>query len=135
MRCGAKLHDSRPVVEAVGDMQDDLLAVDVGIHLTGLGGRGVDDEDITGVEVRGQVAEARVLHPARRPDEEAGELPVAYVVSDAPVDAAALDAECRRALASFKVPRAFVRVEALPRTALGKIQKHLLPPWKEAGRS
>ena len=63
------------------------------------------------------------------PDARRGELPVAYVVSDAPVDAAALDAECRRALASFKVPRAFVRVESLPRTALGKIQKHLLPPW------
>ena len=35
-----------------------------------------------------------------------------------------------RALASFKVPRAFVRVEALPRTALGKVQKHLLPSLK-----
>jgi len=33
-------------------------------------------------------------------------------------------------LASFKVPRAFVVVEKLPRTALGKIQKHLLPPWR-----
>jgi malonyl-CoA/methylmalonyl-CoA synthetase len=47
------------------------------------------------------------------------------------VDAAALEATCRRMLASFKVPRAFVRVEALPRTALGKVQKHLLPPWNE----
>jgi malonyl-CoA/methylmalonyl-CoA synthetase len=28
------------------------------------------------------------------------------------------------------VPRAFIRVDALPRTALGKIQKHLLPPWR-----
>jgi len=25
------------------------------------------------------------------------------------------------------VPRAFVQVDALPRTALGKVQKHLLP--------
>ena len=32
-----------------------------------------------------------------------------------------------RALASFKVPVAVVRVESLPRTALGKVQKHLLP--------
>ena len=44
---------------------------------------------------------------------------------------------CRRwsscaaaSLASFKVPRGFVRVDALPRTALGKVQKHLLPPWR-----
>jgi malonyl-CoA/methylmalonyl-CoA synthetase len=34
-----------------------------------------------------------------------------------------------RGLASFKVPRGFVRVDALPRSALGKVQKHLLPPW------
>jgi malonyl-CoA/methylmalonyl-CoA synthetase len=64
-------------------------------------------------------------------DDRRGELPVAYVVADAPLDAAALEAMCRRALASFKVPRAFVRVDALPRTALGKVQKHLLPAWKD----
>jgi len=28
------------------------------------------------------------------------------------------------------VPRAFIRIDALPRTALGKVQKHLLPPWR-----
>jgi malonyl-CoA/methylmalonyl-CoA synthetase len=63
------------------------------------------------------------------PDARRGELPVAYVVADVTLDSAALEATCRRALASFKVPRAFVRVDALPRTALGKVQKHLLPPW------
>jgi len=62
-------------------------------------------------------------------DERRGELPVAYVVADHPIDADALDATCRRALASFKVPRGFVQVGSLPRTALGKVQKHLLPPW------
>jgi acyl-CoA synthetase (AMP-forming)/AMP-acid ligase II len=56
-------------------------------------------------------------------------VPVAYVVSDGPVDAAVLRDACARALASFKVPRGFVRVDALPRNALGKVQKHLLPPW------
>jgi malonyl-CoA/methylmalonyl-CoA synthetase len=64
------------------------------------------------------------------PDPRRGELPVAYLVTDRPIDAPALEARCRRALASFKVPRAFVRVDALPRTALGKVQKHLLPPWR-----
>ena len=61
------------------------------------------------------------------PDERRGELPVAYVVADDSFDEAQTEAACRQALASFKVPRAFVRVESLPRTALGKIQKHLLP--------
>jgi malonyl-CoA/methylmalonyl-CoA synthetase len=64
------------------------------------------------------------------PDERRGELPVAYIVADETFDEAGRGRSCRQALASFKVPRAFVRVESLPRTALGKVQKHLLPPWK-----
>jgi malonyl-CoA/methylmalonyl-CoA synthetase len=64
-------------------------------------------------------------------DERRGELPVAYIVADGATDDA-LRATCARALASFKVPRAFVRVDSLPRTALGKVQKHLLPPWNPA---
>jgi malonyl-CoA/methylmalonyl-CoA synthetase len=66
------------------------------------------------------------------PDPVRGELPVAYVVVDpAAFDEAAVGARLRTQLASFKLPRAFVRVEALPRTALGKVQKHLLPKWRE----
>ncbi len=64
------------------------------------------------------------------PDERRGELPVAYVVADEAFDDGQAEAACRQALASFKVPRAFVRVDSLPRTALGKIQKHLLPAWR-----
>jgi malonyl-CoA/methylmalonyl-CoA synthetase len=66
------------------------------------------------------------------PDERRGEVPVAYVVADAAPDADALREACARSLASFKVPRAFVRVATLPRNALGKVQKHLLPPWSSA---
>ena len=58
-----------------------------------------------------------------------GEVPIAYVVGDDDLDVAALEGACRAQLASFKIPRAFVRVDALPRTALGKVQKHLLPKW------
>jgi malonyl-CoA/methylmalonyl-CoA synthetase len=61
------------------------------------------------------------------PDERRGEVPVAYIVGDAAADPAALEAALRARVASFKVPRAFVRVTALPRTALGKVQKHRLP--------
>jgi malonyl-CoA/methylmalonyl-CoA synthetase len=63
-------------------------------------------------------------------DPARGEIPVAYVVADDPFDARALDSACRQALASFKCPRAFVRVNQLPRTALGKVQRHLLPEWR-----
>ena len=58
------------------------------------------------------------------PDAVRGEVPVAYLVGE--FEAAALERVCREQLASFKVPRRFVRVDAIPRTALGKVQKHLL---------
>jgi malonyl-CoA/methylmalonyl-CoA synthetase len=71
------------------------------------------------------VAEAAVIGA---PDDRRGEVPVAYVVAAAGFDEAAARDLCARSLASFKAPRAFVRVDALPRNALGKVQKHLLPP-------
>ena len=64
------------------------------------------------------------------PDEARGEVPVAYVVCEGSLDEVALRLAVSAGLASFKAPRAYVRVAALPRTALGKVQKHLLPPWK-----
>ncbi len=71
------------------------------------------------------VAEAAVVG---MPDPVRGEVPVAYIVPRGTADPAALEAACRASLASFKIPRRFVLVEKLPRTALGKIQKHLLNP-------
>ena len=61
------------------------------------------------------------------PDGRRGEVPVAYVVTDAGVDVDRLRESCARSLASFKTPRVIVRVDALPRNAMGKLQKHLLP--------
>jgi len=61
------------------------------------------------------------------PDRVRGEVPVAYIVADHAIDAMQLEACCREKLASFKIPRSFVMVEKLPRNALGKVQKHLLP--------
>lgn len=66
------------------------------------------------------------------PDPKRGEVPVAYIVSDDRLDEAALREACGRLLASFKAPRGYVQVASLPRTALGKVQKHLLPPWSPA---
>jgi malonyl-CoA/methylmalonyl-CoA synthetase len=62
-------------------------------------------------------------------DDVRGEVPIAYIVVADDVDVAELDAACRSQLASFKIPRAFIRIATLPRTALGKVQKHLLPPF------
>jgi malonyl-CoA/methylmalonyl-CoA synthetase len=64
------------------------------------------------------------------PHERRGEVPVAYVVATEEFEAEAAHKLCTQSLASFKVPRAFVRVDSLPRNALGKVQKHLLPPAK-----
>ena len=61
------------------------------------------------------------------PDRARGEVPVAYVVVNAGFDPAIMDERCRASLASFKIPRRFVVVRSLPRNALGKVQKHLLP--------
>ena len=72
-----------------------------------------------------EVAVVGVADPVR------GEVPVAYlVVDEASFDEAAVAVRLRGQLASFKQPRAFVRVASLPRTALGKVQKRLLPPWQ-----
>ena len=66
---------------------------------------------------------------AGMPDPVRGEVPIAYLVADRDLDVGLLEESLRSQIASFKLPRAFVRVRALPRTALGKVQKHLLPPW------
>jgi malonyl-CoA/methylmalonyl-CoA synthetase len=71
-----------------------------------------------------EVAEAAV---AARKDAVRGEAPVAYVVLRSPVAGEELERRCREKLASFKAPRAFHVLEKLPRNALGKVQKHLLP--------
>ncbi|HEX7706007.1 MAG TPA: acyl-CoA synthetase [Thermoanaerobaculia bacterium] len=58
------------------------------------------------------------------PDPIRGEVPVAYLVGE--FDPGELERVCRSQLASFKIPRRFVAIESIPRTALGKVQKHLL---------
>jgi malonyl-CoA/methylmalonyl-CoA synthetase len=76
------------------------------------------------LEEQDGVAEAAV---AAAPDRVRGEVPVAYVVTTRAIDPSDLESLCREKLASFKVPRSFIMVDKLPRNALGKIQKHLLP--------
>ena len=56
-------------------------------------------------------------HPAR------GEVPVAFVETDAAFDADGALAALRERLASFKVPKALYPIDALPRNAMGKVEK------------
>jgi fatty-acyl-CoA synthase len=62
------------------------------------------------------------------PHETWGEAGAALVVilPGSDLDPATLEAHCNSRLARFKVPRFFRIVPSLPRTAAGKIQKHLL---------
>ena len=98
----------------------------------------LDDTIVTGGEnvAAAEVEEALEVHPAvaeaavvGRPDRNWGEAVVAYVVAEAP-GPAPTDAElavwCRARLASFKVPKRFHRLAALPRTASGKVKRHAL---------
>jgi long-chain acyl-CoA synthetase len=59
-----------------------------------------------------------------RPDDRLGEVPVAVVVGDATDDE--LLAMCRSELAPYKVPVAFHRATALPRTEVGKLLRRQL---------
>ncbi|MEO7234385.1 MAG: FadD3 family acyl-CoA ligase [Lapillicoccus sp.] len=71
------------------------------------------------------VADAAVV---AKPDERLGEVGLAYVVlrSGATVAPEDVVAFCREHLANFKVPREVQVVDALPRTASGKVQKFRL---------
>ncbi|WP_202511670.1 class I adenylate-forming enzyme family protein, partial [Streptomyces sp. SID3343] len=62
---------------------------------------------------------------AGRPHEVLGEVPAAYVVPDAggPLDVEAIFAACRLHLAHHKVPEEVYEIEAIPRTASGKISR------------
>jgi malonyl-CoA/methylmalonyl-CoA synthetase len=70
------------------------------------------------------VIEAAVLGTSHS---EWGEVPIAYLVVEEPIDENSLVAYCGSQLASFKIPHQFHYLAALPRNALGKVQKHLLP--------
>lgn len=84
-----------------------------------------------------EVEEVLEGHPAVReaavagvPDRDRGEVPAAWLVLDPaapPPGDDELHAFAAARLASFKVPRRFRVVAALPRNQLGKVQKHLLP--------
>jgi long-chain acyl-CoA synthetase len=79
-----------------------------------------------------EVEEILCLHPGVLeaavigvPDEYRGGLVKAFVVprANAQLDERTLDAHCRRSLAAYKVPRQYVFLDRLPKTAVGKTDK------------
>ncbi len=69
------------------------------------------------------------------PDEKWGEVGHAFVLlrADAPsISAAEVIQFCRANLAGYKTPRHVTFVDEFPRTAAGKIRKHLLTPGRNA---
>jgi len=70
-----------------------------------------------------------------RPDPRWGEVPVAVIVADADFNEAVIAAHFEAKLARFKHPRAVLRLPALPRTALGKVQVEKLRALTQAGQS
>ncbi len=70
---------------------------------------------------------------AGTPDDEKGEVAVAYVVlfPRAAADADDLIAHCRKHLAAYKIPRRICFVEDLPKTSTGKIMRRALTPVPE----
>lgn len=60
------------------------------------------------------------------PDAARGELPVAFVEAETALDTESLRAALAERLASFKIPKTIHVIEALPRNALGKVEKHRL---------
>ncbi|HEV3089546.1 MAG TPA: AMP-binding protein [Candidatus Elarobacter sp.] len=58
-----------------------------------------------------------------QPDAARGEIPVAFVETDGDFDAELALAALRERLASFKVPKHLYPIDALPRNAMGKVEK------------
>lgn len=130
--------DGRPTVGDDGWLRTgDAASID-GDGLLHVAGR-MGDVIVTGGEkvwpdpveavLRG-VAGVGEVAVAGRPDPEWGSVVVAWVVPAdpaAPPSLEALRAAVKDALAPWAAPRRLVLVDALPRTALGKVRRHNLP--------
>ena len=89
------------------------------------GGLNVYPKEVEGVidEMTG-IAESAVIGVS---DPDFGEAVVAVIVSsEDPPTSSEVIAHCRTQLANFKVPKRVEVVEALPRNAMGKVQKNIL---------
>jgi fatty-acyl-CoA synthase len=88
----------------------------------------VGGENVAPAEIEGRLRELPGVSDVAvvgRPDPRLGEVPVAYVLAEpgAELDTDALLGHLRGRVASFKLPRALLVVDALPMTPTGKVRK------------
>ncbi|MFO1201007.1 MAG: AMP-binding protein [Tabrizicola sp.] len=90
---------------------------------------------VKGFQVAPAEVEAALLtHPMVKdaavrgvPDDEAGEVPVAFVVPAEGAEEAAIRAHLAGQLAHYKLPKRISFIEAIPKSASGKILRRMLP--------
>jgi long-chain acyl-CoA synthetase len=77
-----------------------------------------------------EVEEVLLTHPdvsetsvIGAPDPEWGEVVVAFIVGDKPIDPAELDALCLAQIARFKRPKRYIQIKNLPKNNYGKVLK------------
>lgn len=103
-------------------------------YLIKTGGENVYPAEIERVLLHdARVAEAVVV---RRPHPKWGEVPVAFVArTEDSLTAEALAQACRAGLAGYKQPKEihFVALDAFPRSTTGKVQRHEVERWLDAG--
>ncbi|MEZ4273159.1 MAG: AMP-binding protein [Myxococcota bacterium] len=113
------------------------IATDGNLHLHGRS----DEVIITGGEnvAPSEVEEVLTSHPAvteavvlGQYDDEWGQRLIAWVATPSAdsFDPNALHAWCSARLAGFKRPKHYVLCQALPRTGLGKLDRHVLRTWQ-----
>ncbi|WP_129791861.1 AMP-binding protein [Sphingosinicella sp. CPCC 101087] len=88
-------------------------------------------ENVYPAEIEAALAEMEAIAEAAVigvPDERWGEVGRAYVIprNGEALEPGAVAAYCRSRLAKYKVPASIVVTDSLPRTASGKVQKHVL---------
>ena len=99
-------------------------------YLIKSGGENIYPAEIERVLLADQRVDDAVV--VRKPDEQWGEVPVAFVArNDESLGPEDLIARCRAELAGYKRPKEirFVAVEDLPRSTTGKIQRHEVEKW------
>jgi malonyl-CoA/methylmalonyl-CoA synthetase len=125
---------TRAVLDEAGWFYTGDLATRVDGQLRIVGRRSTDIIKCGGFKVgAGEVEAALLEHPLiaeaavlGMPDPDLGERIVAFVVSRGPLDAAAVEQHVAGLLSPHKRPREVRFIDALPRNAMGKVQKTTL---------